>query len=216
MSLTTRIKYRMNELGMNPAQVSKAAGFAPTFVRDLLEGRKKSMRADSLQSLAEALKVTPAWLNGEGALHVAGGSTAATLRDDIAIVPIFDIRASAGAGALVDDGQPTAFQPYREAELSRWNINDLAVIQVGGDSMWETLHDGDKVLVNRGERRIVKPGIYILGYEGELLVKRCQRDLNDGAVIVSSDNPAYQTFRVTDADRLDVLGRVIWIGRALG
>lgn len=134
-------------------------------------------------------------------------------------VPIYDIRASAGAGALVEDGEPTGYQPYREQELlrlTRASTMDLAVIQVAGDSMWETLHDGDKVLVDRTVKRVVRDGIYILAFEGELLVKRCQRDLQNGDVIVKSDNPAYDSFRITDSDHLDVIGRVIWIGRALG
>lgn len=134
-------------------------------------------------------------------------------------VPIYDIRASAGDGSLVEDGQPTGFQPYREQEiarLSRANVEDLAVIQVAGDSMWDTLHDGDKVLVDRTVVRIVRDGIYIIAYEGELLVKRCQRDLENGNVIVKSDNPAYDSFRITNGDQLNVIGRVVWIGRALG
>ncbi|MEO0870483.1 MAG: S24 family peptidase [Pseudomonadota bacterium] len=176
------------------------------------ENGQRGARADSLQRYARAFRVPVEWLlTGK-----RGGSHALVSPNGVTEVPIFDIRASAGAGALVEDGEPTGYQPYREAEVARWNADDLAVIQVGGDSMWETLHDGDKVLVNRGERRIVKPGIYILAYESELLVKRCQRDLNDGSVIVSSDNPAYDTFKVTQADKLDVLGRVVWIGRALG
>lgn len=216
MTLKARVKFRMTELGMNPAQVSKAAGFAPTFVRDLLENRKKSIRADALAKLAEALDVTPGWLNGEGPLTASAGALTGKAGEEVHQVAIYDIRASAGAGALVEDGEPSGWQPYRASEIDRWNIGDLAVIQVGGDSMWETLHDGDKVLVNRGERRIVKPGIYIIAYEGELLVKRCQRNLNDGSVIVSSDNPAYQSFRVDDPEVLNVIGRVVWIGRALG
>lgn len=134
-------------------------------------------------------------------------------------VPVYDIRASAGAGALVEDGPPTAHQIFREQFLrrvTRTRLSDLSVIQVAGDSMWETLHDGDAVLVDRSVTRVVKDGIYILLLEGELLVKRCQRDLSDGAVVVKSDNPRYDPFRVTDVDRLEVLGRVIWMGRVLG
>ncbi len=139
--------------------------------------------------------------------------------DEFITVPIYDIRASAGAGALVEDGEPTGWQPYRNQELSRLtraSTIDLAVIQVAGDSMWETLHDGDKVLVDRSINRIVKDGIYVIAFEGELLVKRCQRNLEDGSVLVSSDNKAYSPFSVTEADRLNIIGRVIWIGRALG
>lgn len=216
MGLKQRIEYRMKELGMNSAQVSKDAGFAPTFIRDLLEGRKQSMRSEAVDKIAEVLQVTPEWLKGKGPLTTSGGAIAEARSEEVLQVGIYDIRASAGAGALVEDAAPSAWQPYRASELARWNIDDLAVIQVGGDSMWETLHDGDKVLVNRGERRIVKPGIYIIAYEGELLVKRCQRNLNDGSVLVSSDNAAYASFKVDQPDTLNVIGRVVWIGRALG
>lgn len=183
--------------------VAEQAGVPPTTLYSFVSGKAKRMMDDTRDKVIRALEV----LQADGAAPVP---------EDFTPVPIFDIRASAGAGALMEDGAPTAYQPYRESELSRWNLTDLAVIQVGGDSMWETLHDGDKVLVNRGERRIVKPGIYIIAYEGELLVKRCQRNLNDGSVLVSSDNPAYASFKVDEPDRLNVIGRVVWIGRALG
>lgn len=181
-------------------QVSEAAGVPYTTLHTFLTDLTRNLRGDTLEKVQKAL--------AEFGAPAPNG--------DVLQVAIYDIRASAGAGALVEDGAPSGWQPYRAAELARWNIDDLAVIQVGGDSMWETLHDGDKVLVNRGEKRIVKPGIYILAYEGELLVKRCQRNLNDGSVMVSSDNPAYQSFVVDDPERLAVIGRVVWIGRALG
>lgn len=140
-------------------------------------------------------------------------------KDPIISVPIYDIRASAGTGSIAEDGAPTGYQPYRAQEIGRLTPSDpqnLSVIMVAGDSMWDTLHDGDKVLVDRTVRRIVRDGIYIIAYEGELLVKRCQRDLENGHVIVKSDNPAYDSFRITDGDRLNVIGRVVWMGRALG
>lgn len=62
----------------------------------------------------------------------------------------------------------------------------------------------------------MKDGIYVIAFEEELLVKRCQRNLEDGSVLVSSDNKAYSPFTVSTVDRLEVIGRVIWIGRALG
>lgn len=139
--------------------------------------------------------------------------------DDFLAVGMYDIRAAAGAGALVNDEEPETYQPYRRQELSKLtsaNTDDLAVITVGGDSMWETLHDGDKVLVDRTVRRIVRDGIYIISIEGELLVKRCQMHPGTREVIVKSDNPAYDTFVIKDQSVLAVIGRVIWIGRALG
>lgn len=178
-------------------------------------GVPRSLPEDVLAAIAKELGGTPDDYRDRG----APGRAPMRTGEPVLSVPIYDIRASAGAGALVEDGEPSGFQPYREQELARLtraSTMDLAVIQVAGDSMWETLHDGDKVLVDRTVKRVVRDGIYILGFEGELLVKRCQRDLENGDVIVKSDNPAYDTFRISNSDRLDVIGRVIWIGRALG
>ncbi len=90
------------------------------------------------------------------------------------------------------------------------------MIRVAGDSMEPTLSNADLVLVDRSVQRIGRDGLYIIAVEEDLLVKRCQIDLETRAVIVISDNPAYETIRVTDRDRLDVLGRVVWLGRVLG
>lgn len=209
-----RLKEARLSAGFETVQEAcEAFGFKyPTYAGH--ENGQRGMRADAMARYAKAYNVSVEWL-------LTGKKSSLTVRgaDSVLSVPIYDIRASAGAGALVEDGEPTGYQPYREQELHRLTKADtanLAVIQVAGDSMWETLHDGDKVLVDRTVDRIVRDGIYILAFEGELLVKRCQRDLENGHVIVKSDNPAYDTFRITNGDRLDVIGRVIWIGRALG
>tara|TARA_Y100001947_G_scaffold155109_1_gene160570 strand:+ start:622 stop:1305 length:684 start_codon:yes stop_codon:yes gene_type:complete len=180
------------------------------------ENGQRGIRADALQRYAKAYRVTVEWLlTGKG-----GSSRSVAANDPITRIPLYDLRASAGPGALVDEeSEPMGYQPYREQELSRLtraNPDMLAVITVGGDSMWETLHDGDKVLVDRSVNRVVRDGIYILSFEDELLVKRCQRDLETGEVIVRSDNPAYREFRVSAVDKLSVIGRVVWIGRSLG
>ncbi|MEO0975995.1 MAG: helix-turn-helix transcriptional regulator [Pseudomonadota bacterium] len=194
-------------------EACEAFGFKyPTYAGH--ENGQRGMKADAMARYARAYNISVEWL-----LTGKKSALSPSSDDPFLTVPIYDIRASAGAGALVEDGTPTGFQPYREQEISRLtraSTTDLTVIQVAGDSMWETLHDGDKVLVDRTVTRIVRDGIYILSFEGELLVKRCQRDLENGHVIVKSDNPAYDSFRITDGDRLDVIGRVIWIGRALG
>ena len=178
------------------------------------ENGQRGIKWDALERYAKAYRVSMDWLvSGRGQIDTPKNK-------DLSLkVPIYDIRASAGAGSLVEDGEPTGWQPYREQEiqrLTRASTNDLAVIQVAGDSMWETLHDGDKVLIDRTVQRVVRDGIYVLAFEGELLVKRCQRDLETGDLLIRSDNKAYGEIRVTDQDRLDVMGRVIWIGRALG
>lgn len=197
------LRKRIDSYGV--AKLAKAAKVAPTTIYSFMDRKARNMRGDTL---AKVLKILEA---PSDTLVVAGESYLA--------VPVYDIRAAAGAGALVEDGPPTSHQVFREQFLrrvTRAQISDLSVIQVAGDSMWDTLHDGDAVLVDRSVSRIVKDGIYVLLYDGELLIKRCQRDLSDDGVDVMSDNPKYKSYHIVDDDRLQVIGRVIWIGRVLG
>ena len=50
--------------GFNPRSLSLAAGLNATAVRDMLEGRAKSPRYDTVEALAKTLGVTPAQLMG--------------------------------------------------------------------------------------------------------------------------------------------------------
>ncbi|MNH47661.1 hypothetical protein D3C79_1110220 [compost metagenome] len=61
-----------------------------------------------------------------------------------------------------------------------------------------------------------RDGVYIIQLHERLLVKRLQLDLR-GGIIVVSDNPAYQSIRITSEELYDiaVVGRVVWTGRKL-
>lgn len=62
MDVAQKIEARMNDLGMNPASVSKAAGLPRDAVRDILTGRSKNPRTDTLQKVAAALQVRTSYL----------------------------------------------------------------------------------------------------------------------------------------------------------
>jgi transcriptional regulator with XRE-family HTH domain len=52
----------MDEQGMNPRSLSLRAGLNATAVRDMIEGRSRSPRYDTVQAMADALQTTPAIL----------------------------------------------------------------------------------------------------------------------------------------------------------
>ena len=193
--------------------VATKAGIPYTTLHSFVKNPSQKIKSDSLEAVQEALK----------SLGIESGETAAELvtvsGEDYTPIPIYDIRASAGHGSLVEDGEPVAYQVYRKEwlrSLTRSSVEMLAAIEVAGDSMEPTLSNRDLVLVDLSSNRIVRDSIYVLLYEGELLVKRCQRDLSDGSVLVRSDNQYYADFKLTEIDQIQVVGRVIWLGRALG
>ena len=90
------------------------------------------------------------------------------------------------------------------------------VLGISGDSMWETLHDGDHVLVDRGQNNPRREGLYVIRIDDMLQVKRISMHPVAKLLTVKSDNPAYRTYDNIPPDDIAIMGRVVWIGRSLG
>jgi phage repressor protein C with HTH and peptisase S24 domain len=90
----------------------------------------------------------------------------------------------------------------------------LSAIRVEGDSMVPTLADGDDILVDRSPAPL-RDGIYVLRIDGALNVKRLAINPAPGRVAIRSDNPAYPGWPDCDLSTIDVIGRVVWVGRRL-
>lgn len=136
--------------------------------------------------------------------------------EDFAVVPVYDVRASAGHGAAIDSERVVSQIAFRRDWLAGegLHISGLAAVTADGDSMEPTIADGSLLLVDTQQREAAGAHIYVLRLDGHIYAKRLQR-LSDGSVRVSSDNKAYTDEVVDreDAARLDILGRVVWIGR---
>lgn len=141
-------------------------------------------------------------------------------RDSFFALGVYDLRVSGFGAANKEPVAPDSFVMFRSDWLrsaTAARSGDLIVVRVAGDSMWETLHDGDHVLVDRSISRVGREGIYVLRepVSGELMVKRCQRNLRTRLLTIKSDNPVYPTQEDVPDDEVVVLGRVIWIDRQI-
>ncbi len=101
----------------------------------------------------------------------------------------------------------------KEMEL---DPKELVMVTVQGDSMIPTLHQGDMLLLDTREGRVCNDGIYVIRQERDLLARRLQRGF-DGSIKIKSDNHAYDTLTIPEdqLQRLDIIGRVVWIGHRL-
>jgi phage repressor protein C with HTH and peptisase S24 domain len=128
-------------------------------------------------------------------------------------VPRLDVAASAGGGALID-AEPRLGELGLDPRLvSRLGSRpaDLSLIRAAGRSMEPQIADGDELLVDRGDRRVSARGaIFVIRLDDALMVKRVSR--HAGGYRIVSDNPEFATI---DAVDLDVIGRVVWLSRAL-
>lgn len=57
------VSRRLVELGLGPVEAATKGGLERTYIRDLVEGKKLSVRTDKIESLARALQLDPADLS---------------------------------------------------------------------------------------------------------------------------------------------------------
>ncbi len=134
----------------------------------------------------------------------------------VLLVPRLDVGAAAGAGAFAGDERARGRVPFASAwvrEVARGGGRALSVIRVTGDSMLPTLADGDEILVDRADAADgLRDGIYVLRLEDALVVKRLALRA-PGRLAIRSDNPAFPSREDVAAGAVEIVGRVLWLGR---
>jgi repressor LexA len=126
-----------------------------------------------------------------------------------------DLGASAGPGRLAEDerrGQAGLVDPLLLRKLGV-RADAASLIRVRGDSMERTLSDGDEILVD-SDRRMpsARRNLFVIRHDGLLMVKRLMPLGSEIEVI--SDNPDYRSW-TAPVGEIDVVGRVVWLGRNL-
>ncbi|MGL6042941.1 MAG: S24 family peptidase [Sandaracinobacteroides sp.] len=81
--------------------------------------------------------------------------------------------------------------------------------------MAPTLLAGDHLLVDLADCGPARDGIYVIDGDSAPLVKRLSVNPVSRRVAILSDNAAYTSFPDCDPAEIRMLGRVIWVGRAL-
>lgn len=178
-------------------------------------GHENGSRAFSpavANTYARAFGVSAEWLLFGGD---AGVKTAESAEPTDTLIPVYDVQASAGFGALIDYEEQThslAFPPAYLKKLTAGSPRDLVIISTKGDSMEPTLLDDDIVLVDTSKTHMGFEGMFVLRHNDTLLVKRAGMAPKSGYVMLLSDNNKYPPIEAALAD-LTVVGKVLWYGR---
>ena len=199
------------ERGEDFASLSRLLGRNAAYIQQFIKrGTPKRLAEDDRRTLARYFGVEETVL----------GAPEADRPPKMMVVPVLDVRASAGHGAAASRETKLgaiAFETRWLKTLASGSIADLSVIQVIGDSMEPTLAAGDDVIVDRSDGNArLRDGIYVLRADDQLLVKRLARVPTKSGVVVHSDNPAYPSWEPKTRSDVDIVGRVLWFGRKVG
>ena len=215
--LASEIRRRMEAGGFNQKSLARAAGLNETAVRDILIGKSRHPRHDTIQKIANALNCKAATLI-EPYITTGPVTSPSQYADDLVFVPTYEVAAAGGDGIVIDHEYETGRLAFRHdwlRSVTTATPDDLAVITVHGDSMYPTLADGDTILVDLTQRAAGRDGVYIVRFGEFVLVKLLLIDPVRREVTISCDNENYPSLAPVDPVDVDVAGRVIWVGRRI-
>jgi hypothetical protein len=196
--------------GDDYASLSRLVGRNPAYIQQYIKrGSPKNLPERERTILARYYGVDPQLL---GAPEVVGGKP-----DRLKMVPKLAVGASAGPGTWAEGEALAGKVGFDEQWLRKLGVEprNVSLIRVEGDSMQPVLCDGDDIMVDKGAAlKPLRDGIHVIRIDGVLMVKRLAR-APGGRLSVLSDNPAYPSWPDRDPAEVEVIGRVVWVGRRL-
>lgn len=219
--LGRRVWQRMQAKGIKARTLSVQIGRDPTFIRDILEGRKLSVRGAALIDLATALATTPAWLEtGAGPEEAlpqdASGLSMVRARDVV-------IRGEVAAGVwseawdITERIDPADWEAVTVAPPPGYERATLFALRVRGRSMDRFYLEGDVLIVCPAAETDARVGDHVIVLRrrsglAETTVKELIATPNGFALAAHSTDPAFSTPMPLDDDgddTPDIIGVVV-------
>lgn len=219
-SIGTRIRSEREAQKVSRAELARFAGIAASTLSDLELGLSKSTTA--LHKIAARLGLRPEWIEtGKGPKEAAqvGHETDSDYADVIGYSQAVGL--GAGGAEAVEYAETHSLK-FKKTSLRRRGIlnRPLAVYYGRGDSMEPTIKDGDAILFDTSDTRVVDGVLYVIQVDGaanpEYYVKRAM--VLDAGIYFASDNPVgdhtWKKPKAMDSKKhpITVIGRVHWIG----
>ena len=207
-SFATRLQQLMEEIGMGPRDLARAADLSESTVYRCLAGDRREPGAGQIVAIARALRVSPNRLLGleEDADGLPGSEQVA----DFALVPIMG-SVTAGAGGIADE-QVEEYRHIPMTFIPQGQERSCFLVEARGESMVDAgIAEGDLLLVC--PTVAVHDGdVAVVDVDGEAMVKRVYHQTGSGGrsrrgrVLLVSDNSSYPPRLV---DRARIVGRVM-------
>ncbi len=210
--------YRLREsfAGESTNAFAKKCGVGESSLRSYLTGSFPSI--DRAALIAQAANVSLEWLiTGKGSVSDNATESSSELEQEFALIPGYNIQVAAGTGIVPGNEQATRKLAFRHKWLKYRGLKekDLVLVFAKGDSMEPVISDNNTLMIDTSKQRLEDGSIYVIRNNEHLVVKRIQNTLK--GFILISDNKEYERVEVSynEADDLQIIGKVVWIGKDL-
>jgi len=204
-----RIRMARERVGRTQVELARAVGISDRTLRSYEKGI--GIKIEVLRKIAQVLNVSLDWLTGE--VGTVFPESAISLANLITINFYPNVVTSAGYGAI-NGSEKKALVHVNKVFLELLGIKpakNLDIIRVVGDSMEPFIKNGEYVIIERTQ--VARNNeIVIAVVDGEVYVKRLQKDPVRRIVKLTSANPAYLDIELKE-EELDKF-RIIGVIRA--
>lgn len=179
-----------------------------------LAKRKDSVPARWILDLSARFGLNPIWLEQGKGFPRPEAACAAMEDEAYCEVPKVRARLCAGGGSFETEGQVEGYYSFRADWLKmRGNPSNMVLMEVIGNSMEPEIKEGDMVLIDESRTDVLSGGIYAVGVEDTVMVKRVER--LPGTLVLRSDNMDYSPIHLSGDElyNVRVIGKVLWASR---
>lgn len=222
--IAKNIKKAREAAGLNQSELARLLDISPQAVQKW-EAGETLPRGRRMEQLCRVLNVSVGELMdgnvSSSGLRLVSDRPGVPSIGKTVVVPRLDVTGSMGHGSAQPDGYMDIIErmsvsaDWVRQSLNVSNPNNLAIITGRGDSMESTFTDGDLLLVDRGVNDLKMDAVYVMSIEGDLYIKRIQRQPG-GVVVMISDNPRYAPIEIkpSELEGFRVLARVLLVWNA--
>ena len=191
----------IKERGETYSSVSRLLSRNSAYIQQFIKrGSPAHLDENDIAQLSVHFGVPPVVFGGEDVPAATGLSTIA-----IPVLGPVDEGSDIARIRLVDEAWLRQVSP---------KPNGVSIVMVEGDAMEPTLLHGDEVFIQRYQaNENPRDGIYVIRTDTQLLVRRIALEPARGRISVLTDNPTYPAWKGLARNAVQIVGKVVWVGR---
>ena len=206
----------MSKYNVTLSGIAKTVGFDHTLLIRWKQGKTIALSAQTIAKINKAFPMMqPLDISNEKPHDdFSEQSYDKKVTNDDVLVPYYDMKLSAGYGLIAFENaeepeEVLRFSKHFMSKLGAINKNNITAVDVAGDSMSPSIHDGDMIFIDSTSHNLVSGHIYALAWNDEYMIKRVIKNPSNKTYTLVSDNKVYPPFENVPPNELRIIGRAL-------